>query len=731
MIYKITINQVVIPTTHCRFFKQFKSKIVAFLFIVCFVLETNAQQQHDSINIEHQIVAVARPQKSGEIMIRWAVTSARAWRKLNTYGYNVKRYTLTRNKKTLALPEEKDMGVFKSKPLEEWMTVIESNNNAAVMAQSLYGERFNVEGQDKLSAIINLAEEQTQRFTWGLYAADQDFMTAQMAGLGFVDTNVISNEKYVYKIIPLVPKNELVIKEGGVFVGLQDYDILPKPLDLAGVYLDGKTMLSWNYEIHKELYNSYFVERSIDGKHFTRLNDLPFNNLNNTNKRDTKRMFYIDSITNNRTYHYRILGKTIFGELSPVSEVVSGQGKEILAYVPKITTKHYLDDKRIILEWEFLKEGNQQITGFELNRSDEVKGNYKVVMENIPPEARKIQYDDLQTTNYLTITAIGKNGDKRTSFPALIQPVDSIPPTQPKGIRGSVDSLGIVTLKWTPNTEKDMLGYRIFRGNNKKEEYSQITVAPHQGTVYYDSVSVKNLNAKVFYKLIAVDQRFNMSTPSEILELKKPDFIKPTQPVFQTYKIESGKVYLKWALSSSQDVIQHDIYRRAATETEWVLVHTVNNNDLRTSKATVPSNINDNGAFADWTDVNVEATKRYNYTIIAIDDSGLESDPAPPLTLEVPKTDILEAIRNFNNEIDKKGGYITLYWKLSKAIDVAEIQIYKGIKDKPISLLSNIRPNIENIIDYKVKPNNIYRYIIRAVFKDGQVSASKQMTIKF
>jgi hypothetical protein len=753
-------------------FFNLRTAICVLFYSLLFTVNINAQQQDSITTQEPQIVVMARPQKDGEIMLRWAVTSAKAWRKLNIYGYELKRYTISKNKATLPQPIEKSLGVFKPKSLEEWMLVIEANDNAAVMAQSLYGDHFDIEGMDELSAIVNLAEEQEQRFTWGLYAADQDYETAKMAGLGYIDNDVMSNEKYVYKITSLVPEEVLKIEDGGVFIGLQEYEDLPKPLDLAGIFLDGKTMLSWNYAIHKQTYNSYFIERSEDGTNFNRLNDLPLTSLNNSDKTNTKRMFYTDSISNGKKYHYRILGKTPFGELSPVSETVSGKGEKLLEYVPRITNKNYLDDKRIILEWDFLEEGNQQIKGFELNRSDKANGNYKTIMKNIPAEARKIQYDSLQPTNYLTITAIGKNGGSRTSFSVLIQPVDSVPPMKPIGFKGSIDSLGIVTLKWDANKEEDMLGYRVFRGNNKKEEYSQITVSPHRGEIYYDSISVKNLNAKVYYTLIAVDQRFNMSEPSEILEVKKPDFIKPTQPVFKSYKIKEGKVNMTWANSSSEDVIKHEIYRKEKDSTDWELVYTVDSRqdavsgrqdavssrqdavsgrqyavgstqptdslptelptaELPTAELPTEKLPTQKLPTDTWTDENVEEKKQYSYTIIAVDDSALESDPAPPLTVIIPKTTMAPAVEGLSSYTDKKNGYLELYWKTYKEENVAELSIYKGVKDKPVSLLRNIGATVKRIVDEKVKPNNEYVYMIRAIFKDGSVSKVAKLNVKY
>lgn len=667
-----------------------------------------------------EIVMLSRVKKEGEILLRWGVTNQLAWRRLNKYGYELKRYTIVKDGTILPIPIEKDLGVFKPKPLDDWITAIQVNDNAAIMAQSLYGEGFNVEGEDSLSAIINLSEEQQQRFTWAFYVADQDFKVAQMAGLAYVDSDIVANEMYAYKMFSLVPKEEVIIQEGMVYTGLKDYEDLPIPLDLTVVFKNSLAMLSWNYKINKETYNSYFIERSEDGVNFKSLNSSPLTGLNNGPQKEPERMFYLDSIHNNTKYLYRIKGRTPFGELGPASNVVSGEGKKVLAYVPHITTKKYINDNSIVIGWEFLKEGNQFIKGFEINRSDKVDGVYKTVIKDIAPDKREIQFDEMQVTNYMTVTALGKEGNKRTSLPVLIQPVDSIPPIKPLNLEGKVDSLGVVTLKWKPNAEIDMLGYRIFRGNNKKEEYSQITISPHKGNVYYDSISVKNLNSKVFYKVIAVDKRFNMSKPSDILTLKKPDFIKPTQPVFKSYEIKENKVNLLWINSSSDDVVKHNVYRKSKENEVWQLAHQVLTKENDTSSET-----------SSWVDENVNQQGQYSYTVVAVDDSELESDPALPLTVIVPKTGLVEGIKRLGSFVDKESKYIELFWKRYEEENVAEITIYKGVKDKPISLFKNVLPKTKRIIDAKVKPNNEYVYILRVVFKDGSMSKTATINVKF
>ncbi|MDY0779345.1 hypothetical protein [Tenacibaculum sp. IB213877] len=698
---------------------NFKKNILRFFILFLSIFFVGLQSFSQQKKEKDEIKVLARPHSSNKILLRWASNTPMSFRKLNKYGFRLKRYTISIAGQTISKPIEKDLGVFKPGQPEEWMKVIDANNNAAVMAQSIFGESFDVEGVGTMQGIINMSQEQEQRFTWALYVADQDFEVAKLAGLGYEDLDIKVNEKYVYKVTSLVPENEMKIKDGGVFVGMQDYQQLPKPLDLAAIFSDRKVMLNWNYAIHVREYNSYFIEKSEDGKVFETINKLPYTTLNSGGKVDTKRIYYIDSISNNKTYYYRVKGRTPFGELSPPSDIVSGKGEKVLSYVPKISTKEIVNNnKSVILEWEFLEEGNDFINGFELNKSNKADGDYKTVIKNISPKTRNIRYNGLDATNYFTITALGKEGGNRTSYPVLVQPVDSVPPVKPVGLEGKVDSLGVVTLKWTPNKELDMLGYRVFKGNVKNEEYSQITVNPHQATTFYDSVSVKSLNDKVYYKIVAVDQRYNMSEYSDVLTLDKPDYIPPASPVITSYEVKEQNVFLTWANSQSNDVVKHEVYRRVRDSIQWNLIATLPKDTLQID-------------YTDWKDTNIEGGIDYQYLIKAVDDSNLSSTDTKPVTIEVPRFELLSGIKNVGSYVDKTNAFIELYWKVLNESTIAEIMVYKGTDKAKTSLLRNVLPNIDRIIDEDVNPNNIYTYIIRPVFKDGSLGQIKKIEVKY
>ncbi|CAI9429336.1 hypothetical protein MSHRCOH1_03910 [Candidatus Ornithobacterium hominis] len=186
--------------------------------------------------------------KQDRVLLRWAVDEPVAWQKANKIGFVLKRYTLMRDGKLLENPEEKKLGVFQPASEEKWKAIIETNNNAAIVAQSMFGESFEVEmgNQGELQNIINKSQEIEQRFAYALMAADLDFEVAQLAGWGYVDTDVEPDVRYVYTV-KLNPKNNtksLQIEKGSGIAELSKEWELPKPLDFIGIFKDQAVTLT-------------------------------------------------------------------------------------------------------------------------------------------------------------------------------------------------------------------------------------------------------------------------------------------------------------------------------------------------------------------------------------------------------------------------------------------------------------------------------------------------------
>jgi hypothetical protein len=692
--------------------KIFLSIISLAILAVC-----NDNTYAQTKKISPKIMVIARPQQQA-ILLRWAVSTPAAWKLSNQYGFIVERYTVTRDKKILEKPDKKLLSLTPIKPsaLSNWETLAKKDNYAAVIAQAIYGKDFELEGGDAkgIAKIINKSNELEQRYAMSLYAADNSFEAAKFAGWGWEDKEVKPNEKYLYRILSAVPREKMKIDSNSVYIGLSDYEPLPKPSDISSVFGDKSIMLSWDFNMLRNSYNSYFVEKSVDGgKNFIPLSDLPVTNLNEKENKPSNTVYFIDSLKDNTTnFQYRIKGVSPFGEIGPPSDPVAGKGKKLLSYVPNIKPGNVNEKGVLQLQWYFDEAGNDLITGFSLNQSSTENGMYKTVIENISPDQRTINFDKLNATNYFTITAIAKEGESRTSFPVLIQPLDSMPPAVPIGLEGTIDTNGVVTLTWKKNTENDLSGYKIFRANNLQEEMAVLSDVSLTSNAYKDTVSIKTLNNKLYYAIAALDQRNNQSAASIVVEIQKPDIIPPSAPIFTGYKIQGDKVSLTWVNSSDEDVAAHYLYRKQENE-NWQLVQQFKDSTHN------------------YVDDKVESGPNYLYKIMAKDKSGLESLPTSSLSINIPVNPSAINIKNISSYIDRDKRYIEISWK-DNVKEIQEYQLYKAVKGQPVTLWKIITPKEgKSVIDQSITINTEYEYGIRAVLKNGAVGKYKWITVKY
>ncbi|MBF4470615.1 fibronectin type III domain-containing protein [Flavobacterium sp. HJJ] len=638
----------------------------------------------------------ARAQKD-KILIRWAVNSPSEWQKANKKGFVITRSTVFRDGKILPKPEKILLTPkpLLPEPLDAWMDLVQKDNNAAIIAQSIYGESFEITSakEGELSKIVNMADELDQRYTFALYAADMSFTGAVKAGWGLVDTNVKANEVYAYQVSVFEsPK----VKESSYMISLKDYSILPAPTDFIAVPDDKKVLLSWDYETFKRIYTSYMVEKSSDGINFSPIATTPLVNLNDKDEHPSKTMYYIDTLSvNDKTYQYRLYGITSFGEKGEITKPITATGVAAIATAARLVDYNIINSNEVNLEWDYPVASESFIQGYEINMADNDKGPYKVVSKIIPPSVRKLNYkENLYPSNYFTISVVGKNNQRLTSQSMLVQPIDSIPPAKPIGLEGVIDSLGVVRLKWKPNQEKDLRGYRILKANNPDEEFVDIYHQSYVGNDYKDSVSLKMTNSKVYYRIAAEDMRFNISDPSDVLILDKPDKIPPAAPIFKDYDNKDGKVHLKWIRSYSEDVVGYSLRRREKGQEKWLEIKQIND------------------TIQEFTDDKVENKKTYQYAILAKDKSNLWSSlDHSVITVQVLDFTPVKIITFLQGVPDRENKKIILTWSYTKNKGkIKGLSIYKNVKGSPPTLWRELNGDVFTLEDKNLKINMEYEY---------------------
>lgn len=168
------------------------NKKIYFFITILFAFAESVLAQNSSVIVN------ARAQRD-KIVIRWAIDSPIEWQKANINGFVLYKMLIKKDGKLLNEPSKTKLAELKPEPLEAWMDFIQKDNYAAIVAQSLYGDSFEVgqESENELARIINIADELNQRYSFALFAADLSFHAALKAGWGYVDTAVKKDVKYM------------------------------------------------------------------------------------------------------------------------------------------------------------------------------------------------------------------------------------------------------------------------------------------------------------------------------------------------------------------------------------------------------------------------------------------------------------------------------------------------------------------------------------------------------
>jgi hypothetical protein len=103
------------------------------------------------------------------------------------------------------------------------------------------------------------------------------------------------------------------------------------------------------------------------------------------------------------------------------------------------------------------------------------------------------------------------------STPVCVTPRDTFPPAAPKGL-SVVAGTGTINLGWDANTEADLAGYLVLRGEAPGDTLQPLTPAPITGTSYEDKTARPGV--RYAYAIVAVDKATppNRSAPSARVE---------------------------------------------------------------------------------------------------------------------------------------------------------------------------------------------------------------------
>ena len=723
-----------------------------------------------------------------KIRLRWAPPTPSNWQMGNQRGYTLRRVTIARNGTTLPTPND-PRTILIAAPQSAAFNLADSAQ--AAMAGAIFGEYDPDSLQpngDTLQIVPPRGNQDSLRYALALLFAEQDFMTAKKAALGYEDTAVLPGETYQYSfalegtcdsvlvragvvatgqsikdstcfkvvlkagfevaagasyIAVLSDSLKIGITGAGVVVSLDSLPVLPKPTINAATFGDKSVLLRWHHRPLARHYAAYWIERSTNGVDYQRFSKALFNLTSNA---DT--LTLADALPQNQQpYYYRIVGTTLFDQDGPASDPIVGQGTAVYQLVPRIINGEPTANDQAVLSWEIGDEApTLPVQSIRILSANEANGTY-ITVADLAANARTTTVANVIGATYFVVRTTDTQGQTYDSAPALVQPAIAQSPATPTGLEvlGINSANKTVSFKWNPNPEANILGYRIYYSNLPRMDSLMVEARlVEEPVVLNDSALITNtqythrfanslLNQNLYYYVVAVSNRFAESRLSAALIVTKPDLIPPARPTFETYQNSNAGVQLNWKASPSNDVVQYRLVRQELPTGSWQVL------------ANAPT-----FSFADLT---AQANRTYRYAVSAFDGASNQS-PADSLVL-VPSSVVTQcnAVNNLTGLSTNEKKTIVLNW-IQAETDVREYQIYRGkyeVTPASIGPTQPQNPNIPQVVeprtcvgyvllayatgntrtfaDNNVVANTFYCYTIRAVFKSGCVSAWQQTQV--
>jgi len=635
-------------------------------------------------------------------------------------------------------PDSSTIKVFADSllPISPWplerigATITATDTMALIATQALYGSSFGPAQADQMD-FVSRSREQTMRFGFSLLMADRSALAADLMGLRFVDREVEPGKRYIYYLNPL-----------GTYADLRTLSIVKndpsqntKVEEVAAREKDGTVQLFWPKKDNK--FSGYWIERSANnGKTWEKLTEellvfvedkryqqaqIPegvIGTMNiDPNAFVNNNFIFVDSTANYVEYTYRISGQTPFADFSDYT-YVSASSKDLTPPPPPLIVSHKVDDETGIatLVWEmnYKEELLEDLAGFSIWDAPHADSTFVKVSALLPPSTRSYtspQPLEKNRSHYYLLKAVDDKGNEISSFPLYMHLIDNIPPRAPQNPASKIDSTGVVTLVWRPNTEADLVGYRVLFTNNPKNELTPLTATPISVNIFRDTIEILTLTEKIYYRIQAVDRSYNRSAYSDWIEVQKPDFIPPVSPILHRPEMNDTLIQLSWKPSTSTDVEAHLLYRRKyASGEEWEILERFSATD------------------SSYTDRTTEVEQFYEYTLRAQDDAGLLSEMAFPVKGRRWFGEAIPGIENLQLRYDSTAQSVELSWQYQPTQQAFlqneeyRFYIYRSVGDTSLIRYRIVEANELTFTDSRLPTTDRYNYAIKLVYLNGKSS---------
>lgn len=436
---------------------------------------------------------------------------------------------------------------------------------------------------------------------------------------------------------------------------------------------------------------AYNVYRALEGGAFSRVTPEPF--VVSTGEAGS---FADTGLKTDATYRYQVTSIDLFGRESLPSAVATLTAKENTPLqVPEIS-QAVAGDRVITLDWPAITDA--RVKSLTVLRGTDPNALTAIV--RLPPTAT--HYEDRTVDGgvgylYALSTADGSGRGTGRGQLASATAVNLTLPITPRNVtvKSGEDAL---TIAWTANPEKDVLGYLVYRsqGDQAGSQEMRLTGSPIMQNNYQDTIP-KGVQIPYHYRIVAVNTSQIESAPSAPVTAALLDRTPPPVPVIAAATIDQTGVVLSWDGAEVPDLQGFELIRSQAGGTVTV---------LQTAAAQART----------FTDTSARPGMKYEYSLRSVDAAGNKSDPAEAISVVVPQTTKIVPPNGPQATLLPDGQGVKLDW-VSVDVDSAYV-VYRFFGAQAIQVSDLIKD--VTFIDVTGQADS--RYQVRTVSSAGDLS---------
>jgi fibronectin type 3 domain-containing protein len=562
---------------------------------------------------------------------------------------------------------------------------------------------------------------------YGLIALNPSFRIAMGAALIDEEVKDKKGKTFVYKMETNGTGQNSKSFDASITIG-QSPDFISPSMSVSKA-TDSLVVIRWKARIIKDIPYFAWVYRQTGGR--GSFQKLPVRILV-SHKNDSAYFLFNERVNANSSYKYFIRPADLLeNEGSFNSDTVSLVAANFNK-LPMISQLKAADTLNGILLWWKALPSNPLITGIEIQRSRDSRGDY-VIMDSVNPSAAS--YLDLRLLPHiayyyrLRVLSAGPDQNRSkfyTAVSAAKQKTIHIP-DPPYGISVSPTDKG-VHISWQRINDPDLYAYYVYRGSSLQSKMEVVSPSIRD-TMFTDTASNLSRQLNYVYAVKAVSNAGKESIFSEKIAAHLSGRERPRTPGGIRASRQNNRMVIEWEDVKRNDpaILGYVLYKHktekkplnyAVNKPASVEATRLGLELVAASVITVPY----------YEDSVSSVGNQYEYLVSAVDQFGAESGLSSVSSVNQQAQFIKGPSAVYLRSV-KEG--IALAWEMADAAGVKSYAVYRRmISAKTSAKIAVVNSSSSQFTDKQVLPGNVYVYYVTATTAAGESAPSVEKSIR-